>query len=88
MICYIYRSPKKSEMYLYVCNRDDFTLIPEPLLKSFGNPEFSMMLNLTNRKSLAREDINTVREKLINDGFFLQMPPLETADQNYLSKSD
>jgi len=73
-------------MYLYVSNRDDFSSVPEQLLKSFGCPDFSMMINLENRTSLAREDINKVREKLTTDGFFLQMPPLETDDKNHLLK--
>ncbi len=88
MICFIYRSPKKPEMYLFVKNRDDFSSVPEQLLKSFGVPDFSMTLNLAKRNRLARVDIHIVRENLTTDGFFLQMPPLETDDKNYLSANN
>ncbi len=71
-------------MYLYITSRGDFSSIPEQLLNSFGKPEFSMTLNLAKRSSLARENINLVIEKLNNDGFFLQMPPLVSDDKNHL----
>ncbi|MCP4270671.1 MAG: YcgL domain-containing protein [Gammaproteobacteria bacterium] len=85
MICYIYRSPKKSETYLYVTKKDEFSSVPEQLLKTFGKPEFSMTVNLAKRNCLARENIAIVREQLTNDGYFLQMPPLESDNKNYLS---
>ncbi len=85
MICYIYRSPKKSETYLYVTKMDDFSSVPEQLIKMFGEPDFSMTLNLAKRTHLARENIEIVREQLSNDGYFLQMPPLESDNKNYLS---
>ncbi len=85
MICYIYRSPKKSETYLYVTKKDEFSSVPEQLLKTFGKPEFSMTVNLAKRSCLARENISIVREQLTNDGYFLQMPPLESDNKNYLS---
>jgi len=88
MICFIYRSPKKTETYLYVTSRDDFSPVPEPLLKSFGEPDFSMTLNLAKRAHLARENIEIVREKLTQDGYFLQMPPLVSDNINYLSPEE
>jgi len=88
MICYIYRSPKKSETYLYVTMKDDFSCIPEQLLKTFGKPDFSMTLNLAKRTHLARENIEVVREQLSKDGFYLQMPPLVSDNKNYLSPED
>ncbi len=62
-------------MYLYVTQKDKFDQVPESLMKVFGNPEFSLQLNLAKRDRLAREDINVVKEKLQEQGYFLQMPP-------------
>lgn len=73
--CFIYRSPKKDEMYLYVVEKDYFNDVPESLLKSFGKPEFAMMLDLDKRDSLARVSIHQVKQGLTDKGFFLQMPP-------------
>ncbi len=75
MITFVYRSPKKDEMYLYVLKRDDFEPVPEALLKAFGKPEFALQLNLAKRDKLAREDISEVKAKLTEQGFYLQMPP-------------
>ncbi|MFD2180076.1 YcgL domain-containing protein [Veronia pacifica] len=75
MFCAIYKSPKKESMYLYVKNKDDFSDVPELLLSNFGKPQFAMMLNLAKREKLAIVDINKVRQSLIDEGFFLQMPP-------------
>ena len=73
--CWIYRSPRKAEMYLYVVKEDDFDAVPPELLERFGTPEFVMQLDLHCDRKLAREDIDTVMINLDNRGFHLQMPP-------------
>lgn len=73
--CWIYRSPRKPEMYLYLREEDDFSQVPEPLLKHFGAPVRVMQLTLSPDLRLAREDIATVMENLRSRGFHLQMPP-------------
>lgn len=75
MLCVIYRSPKRDQTYLYVEKRDDFSRVPAELMKSFGTPQFSMVLSLDGRKKLAAADIATVKEALKQDGFYLQFPP-------------
>lgn len=76
MICFIYRSPKKDQMYLYIQEKDVFEDIPEQLLVAFGEPEFSMVVDLGSREKLARVDINAVRKNLAAEGYYLQMPPV------------
>ena len=76
----------KAEMYLYTLSRDDFSAVPEQLLKAFGKPDFSMLVNLQKRDKLARVDIDIVCEKLTEDGYYLQMPPTVLHDQNFLNK--
>lgn len=78
--CWIYRSSRKDEMYLYLPAEDDFSTIPTPLLKGFGTPEKVMQLNLSTSQKLAREDISVVMENLQNQGFHLQMPPKMRVD--------
>ncbi|GAA3889753.1 YcgL domain-containing protein [Gibbsiella dentisursi] len=75
MLCVIYRSPKRDQTYLYVEKKDDFSRVPEDLLKSFGTPQFSMMLNLAGREKLANADIDKVKTALQEEGFYLQFPP-------------
>ncbi|MDD1783030.1 YcgL domain-containing protein [Enterovibrio sp. ZSDZ35] len=75
MYCAIYKSSKKDSTYLYINRKDDFKDVPEQLLKTFGNPQFVMMVNLEKRDKLAIANIESVREKLKQDGFYLQLPP-------------
>ena len=75
MQCFIYKSLKKDELYLYLPNKDDFSSIPEELLTSFGRLEFVMELEITPERKLAREITQKVLAGLQEKGFFVQMPP-------------
>ncbi|WAR45147.1 YcgL domain-containing protein [Methylomonas rapida] len=78
MQCFIYKSLKKDELYLYLERKDDFSVVPEELFKSFGRLQFVMELKLTPERKLAREDVNRVIAGLERKGFFVQMPPVLT----------
>ena len=73
--CWVYRSLRKDEMYLYLGREDDFTSVPEALLGRFGTPAKVMALSLTPQRTLAREDVNKVIDNLRRQGFHLQLPP-------------
>ncbi len=75
MRCYIYKSLKKEELYLYLSKKDDFSDLPENLFKSLGQLQFVMELELTADRKLAREDVNKVIASISNKGFFVQLPP-------------
>ncbi|MBE8595092.1 YcgL domain-containing protein [Xenorhabdus sp. BG5] len=75
MICVIYRSPKRDQTYLYIEKRGNFSRVPEALLKAFGEPQYSMMISLSERKKLANADIEKVKTALSEQGFYLQVPP-------------
>jgi uncharacterized protein len=73
--CWIYRSRRRDDLYLYLRERDHFELVPEPLQRLFGEPLFVMELVLHPERRLARVDADQVRSALAGVGFFLQMPP-------------
>jgi hypothetical protein len=73
--CWVYRSPRQQEMYLYLRQEDDFSCLPEALLSRFGQPTKVMELTLTAQRTLAREDVGKVMQNLRAQGFHLQMPP-------------
>ena len=73
--CWVYRSPRKQEMYLYLSGEDAFDRVPDTLLESFGEPVLVIELELSHERQLAREDVNTVMANLDDRGFHLQMPP-------------
>ncbi len=73
LTCYIYRSPRKVDTYLYLAREDDFDAVPEALLQSFGTPEFCFDLELTPERRLAKEDPALVCRNLIEQGYHLQV---------------
>ena len=75
MLCAVYKSSKKLETYLYVLNRDDFSSVPEGLMKTFGTPHLVTLINLANRDKLAIADMQKLKTNLIKNGFYLQLPP-------------
>ncbi|MGO4742118.1 YcgL domain-containing protein [Serratia quinivorans] len=86
MLCVIYRSAKRDQTYLYVEKKDDFSRVPEDLMKSFGTPQLAMVLSLDGREKLASADIEKVKEALKEEGFYLQVPPpLENLLSQHLS---
>ena len=75
MLCAVYKSSKKRETYLYVPGRDDFSKVPEALLKTFGKPVFMMIMPLKKDREMARVHIDKLRTDLKIKGFYLQLPP-------------
>ena len=73
--CWIYRSSKKNEMYLYLGEEGDFDTVPEALMQLFGTPTLVMELELHPQRPLAREEVGQVLSNLRSQGFHLQMPP-------------
>ena len=76
MICSIYRSPKKDEMYLYVAKAKGLADVPEALLKMFGQPQHRMDMLLTEEKQLARATAADILLDIDEKGYYLQMPPV------------
>jgi len=73
--CWIYRSSKRDEMYLYLVEEQGFDTVPEALIRMFGQPVRVMELKLSLARPLAREDVAQVLHNLRTQGFHLQMPP-------------
>lgn len=75
MLCQVYRSPRREQMYLYVSRQEGLKRVPEALLAQFGEPEPIMLLNLDGSKKLARADADKVVQQIREQGYYLQMPP-------------
>ncbi len=80
--CFIYKSPKKTELYIYIAIQDDFSMIPEALLSSIGVPEYVMTLELTPERKLAREQAPDILKGIEDNGFYVQMPPVMDINVN------
>ena len=81
LLCEIFKSPRREEMYLYVEKARGLVDVPEVLLERFGKPVSAMTLILDESRSLARADVAEVIAAIDAKGFYLQMPP---AREDYL----
>ena len=81
LICEVFKSSRKEEMYLYVDKRRGLEDVPEALMERFGTPVSTMTLMLTPDKTLARAKAADVLAAIRDQGFYFQMPP---AKDDYL----
>ncbi|ASP49087.1 YcgL domain-containing protein [Cognaticolwellia beringensis] len=77
MLCSVYKSSKKLQTYLYVNNRDDFSEVPDALMKMFGKPVMVTVLNLSSKVKLGFADLEKVKVSLADQGYYLQLTPQE-----------
>lgn len=75
MLCYVYKSSKKNETYLYIPKKDDFSQLPAELIQLFGTPQLVTVINLGQREKLARVDVEDLKQAFDEKGFYLQLPP-------------
>ncbi|AZQ83903.1 YcgL domain-containing protein [Colwellia sp. Arc7-635] len=77
MLCSVYKSSKKLQTYLFINKRDDFSQVPEALMKMFGTPMMVTVLNLATKDKLGFADIDKVKASLAEQGYYLQLTPKE-----------
>ena len=75
MNCTVYKSERKPDTYLYLADHCDFQDLPAELQQTFGVPVRVMKLELSEKKRLARVDVSAVMQELKRNGYFLQLPP-------------
>lgn len=75
LFCSIYRSTRQDGMYLFVNKQRGLEAVPEALMIRFGTPRHVSDMLLKPGRPLARLDAEKVREALLDQGWFLQMPP-------------
>lgn len=75
IICEVFKSSRKDEMYLYVDKRRGLEDVPDALLEPFGKPVPVFTLLLTADKPLARASAVDVLAAIADQGYYFQMPP-------------
>ena len=78
MNCYVYRSNKKQGMFLYLVEKDDFSQVPESLMKLLGETVFSFEFDLSKKRKLVKTEAEEVIRIMNESGYFLQMPPAKS----------
>lgn len=79
MKCYVFKSLKQADMYIYLRKEDGFNDLAADLRAAFGQPEFVIELDLTPESRLARYKAQDVISELEINGYFLQLPPADPA---------
>ena len=72
---------------LYLIDKDDFSVVPQELLRVFGEPEFSFSFDLTEGRKLAKEDAAEVIENLEAQGYHLQLQDDELIEEMLARKA-
>lgn len=75
MRCFVYRSARREQTYVYLARRDDFDCLPAPLRAALAPLHHVLEVDL-DRQRLAREDPCVVRANLQSCGFHVQYPPV------------
>ncbi|MFM9272094.1 YcgL domain-containing protein [Halomonas elongata] len=81
LLCEVFKSPRKDEMYLFVDKTRGLAEVPETLLERFGEPVSTMSLLLNPEKRLARTTGADIMAAIEEKGYYLQLPP---AKEEYL----
>jgi uncharacterized protein YcgL (UPF0745 family) len=79
MKCFVYRSARRADTYVYLRDRDAFGLLPPALAGRLGALSLVLEIDLGPGRRLAREDPEVVRRNLAAHGFHVQFPPPDPA---------
>ena len=77
MICYVYKSSRKQDHYLYlsdVLEEISPNPVPEALLNMLGELTFVLDFELTESRQLPQANAKQVLSDIASKGFYLQMP--------------
>ena len=75
MQCFVYKSLRKADTYVFLREMDGFAVLPPPLVEHLGELAFVIEIELSPQRKLAREDVDVVMTNLVGQGFHLQLPP-------------
>lgn len=97
MHCDVYKFPKSPDWYAYIARpnypddvneiRDWLGVLPKELRQKLGMGTFVMHLDLSIREKLAQADINAVKAKLAEQGYYIQAPPSDVLLAQALNKA-
>ena len=74
MQAFVYRSGRKPDTYLYLREKDAFTIVPESVRVPLGSLDLVLEVALTPDRRLARADAAIVMKNLERLGYYLQGP--------------
>ncbi|UYZ69284.1 YcgL domain-containing protein [Moraxella bovis] len=97
MHCDVYKFPKSPDWYVYIARpnypddtdeiRDWLGVLPSDIRAKLGLGQFVMHLDLAERTKLAQADIETVKARLAEQGYYVQAPPSDALAQQALARA-
>ena len=87
IVCDIFASRYKNEMYLYVARAEGTECVPDELLERLGELRLVTTLLLKHDLKLARADVAEVLRSLDQQGYYLQMPPSPYATNSDIAEA-
>lgn len=97
MHCDVYKFPKSPDWYVYIARpnypndtdelKDWLSVLPSEFRSRLGLGSFVMHLDLSARTKLAQADIETVKAKLSEQGYYVQAPPSEVLMAQAMNKA-
>ena len=78
MQCFVYKSLRKAETYVFLKSAEAFDVLPGPLAEQLGTLAFIIEIELSSKRKLARADVDEVMVNLGAQGYHLQFPPSPT----------
>jgi uncharacterized protein YcgL (UPF0745 family) len=79
MKCYVYKSSRRADTYVFISAREDFSPLPEMLREQLGSLNLVLELDLSPERRLAMTDAGTVMASITGKGYYLQLPPDQPA---------
>lgn len=97
MHCDVYKFPKNEDWYVYIARpdypndtdeiRDWLGVLPAEMRQKLGLGTFVMHLDLSTRDKLARVNIEDVKAKLAEQGYYVQAPPADILAAQAMAKA-
>ena len=75
MQCFVYKSLRRAETYVYLRAADALDVLPAPIAEQLGKLAFVIEIDLSSQRKLARENVDEVMVNLNGQGYHLQFPP-------------
>jgi len=75
MRCFVYKSLRAIDTYVFLGEQDNFQVLPAALQEALGPLAFVLDLELTPGRRLARASGAEVLAAIAERGFHLQLPP-------------
>ena len=75
MQCFVYKSLRRADTYVYLRKAEGFEVLPGPIAQQLGALGFVIEIELSAKRKLARENVDVVMLNLDTQGYHLQWPP-------------